>query len=75
VLASTPGLLQIASLADVYSWFSGAITAAAGPTIAGGLPNEFRLTAGWKFGTVTAAIAAADQWSAITVAVEEFIGG
>lgn len=75
VLASTPGLLQVASLADVYSWFNGAITAAAGPTIAGGLPNEFRLPSGWRFGTVTAAIAAADQWSAITVAVEEFVGG
>jgi hypothetical protein len=75
VLVSTPGLTQIASLVDVYSWFNGAITAAAGPQIAGGLPNEFRLPAGWKFGTVTANIAAADQWSSITVAVEEFIGG
>lgn len=75
VLISTPGLTQVASLADKYSWFNGAITAAAGPAIAGGLPNELKLPAGWKFGSSTALIDAADQWSAINVAVEEFVGG
>jgi hypothetical protein len=41
---------------------NGAITAAAGPNIAGGLPNEFRALGGWIIKTVTANIQAADQW-------------
>jgi len=40
--------------------------------ILGPAPKPWLLP-GWTFGTVTAAIAAADQWSAVTIWVEEYL--
>jgi len=45
-------------------------TPANGSIILGPMPKAF-LPPGWSFGTVTGAIAAADQWSGVTFWVEE----
>lgn len=76
VLFESPGgNTEAATLADVFSWFNGSSTTFEGAVVNGGLPAEFRLPAGWIVKTSTANIEAADQWSAITLTVEEFIGG
>lgn len=73
VLSSAASFVQAASLTEAYSWFNGANQAAATFTNGGGLPAELRMLPTWTVGSSTAAIAAADQWSAIVVTVEEFI--
>jgi hypothetical protein len=75
LLRSASSVLQVASLADVYSWFAGGAADTAAPVLNAGLPEEFRCLAGWIIKSVTAGIQAADQWTAITLTVEEFIGG
>lgn len=51
---------------------TGMQTPANGSIILGPSPQPLLLP-GWTFGTVTAAIAAADQWSAVTIWVEEWL--
>jgi hypothetical protein len=51
---------------------AGMQTPANGSLILGPSPQPLLLP-GWTFGTVTAAIAAGDQWSAVTVWIEEFL--
>jgi len=62
---------------NVYnlSWFPGALVAAAANVDNGGMPQECRLPAGFVIRTVTAGLQAADQWSAIALLVEQFVGG
>lgn len=75
LLDSPGGSTEAASLADTYSWFNGGGAILVGLVNVGGLPAEFRCPAGWIIGSKTANIQAGDQWSAVVITVEEFIGG
>ena len=75
LLDSPAGSLEAASLGDSFSWFNGAAAVIEGAEVIGGLPTEFRCPAGWIIKSTTTNIQAADQWSAVSLTVEEFIGG
>jgi len=72
---SSPGLNQGASTALGYAFFQGNSIAASLVAYLATLPIAMRLLAGFIIKTSTANIQAADQWSAIVLTVEEFIGG
>lgn len=64
---------QAASLTEAYNWFSGTQAYQFDSSQSIPIPGELRLTAGMVIRTVTTAIQAADQWSAIVLTVERFI--
>jgi hypothetical protein len=75
LILSSADLAEVATLAFTYNWFNGAVASLAGPTVQAGIPGDLRLLPTWTIGSVTTAIDAADQWSAVTMCVEEFIAG
>jgi len=70
-----PTAAQLASLVDTYNWFNGGFGRVSNLTTILELPFELRLPPGFIIRTLTAGIAAADQWSAIDLLVESFVNG
>ena len=72
VFTGVASLSQAASLTYTYSWSPGAVASPAGSTsVSGPLPALLRLQPGWVIKTVTQGIQAGDQWSAISLAIQE----
>lgn len=75
LVAQDTAQTQAASLTQDWSWGPGVITTGVvqGGVHVVGLPFPVPMFAGWRVRPITGAIQAADQWSAIRLAVEEWL--
>lgn len=74
LLLAAPGG-QAASLTGHYNIVAGGQQGQVGQVQAITMPSNLRLGPGWTISTSTSSIQAADQWSAINMAVEEVLVG
>jgi hypothetical protein len=74
VLEAPGGANQAGGLTESWVWSTGATTTTtAGSTNMVNLPTNVRLLPNWVVRTVTANLAAGDQWSSIVLSVVEFV--